>query len=62
MHSGCSGKFDDGKQIADKLRMMGFSDGLMPPVSLTEILPVSGTHNGKVKGLILHCHMKSLLI
>ena len=29
MHSGCSGKFDDGKQIADKLRMMGFSDGLM---------------------------------
>ena len=30
MHSGCSGKFDDGKQIADKLRMMGFSDGLMP--------------------------------
>ena len=35
---------------------------VLPPVSLTEILPVSGTHNGKVKGLILHCHMKSLLI
>ncbi len=30
MHSGCSGSFDDGKQVVDKLRMMGFSEGLMP--------------------------------
>ena len=30
MHSGCSGSFENGKQIVDKLRMMGFSDGLMP--------------------------------
>lgn len=30
MHSGCSGSFDDGKQIVNKLRMMGFSDGVMP--------------------------------
>ncbi len=30
MHDGCSGTFEDGKQVVDKLRMMGFSEQFMP--------------------------------
>lgn len=30
MHDGCSGKFENGKQVQAKLRMMGFSDQMMP--------------------------------
>lgn len=30
MHDGCSGSFENGKQVVNKLRMMGFSDGAMP--------------------------------
>lgn len=30
MHDGCNGSFDNGKQIIDKLRMMGFSQQHMP--------------------------------
>lgn len=30
MHNGCSGVFEDGKQVQNKLRMMGFYDQLMP--------------------------------
>ncbi|MCI7222713.1 MULTISPECIES: hypothetical protein [Fusobacterium] len=30
MHDGCSGKFEDGKQVQAKLRMMGFYDQMMP--------------------------------
>ncbi|MBN1112499.1 MAG: hypothetical protein JXA53_06235 [Bacteroidales bacterium] len=30
MHDGCSGSFENGKQVADKVRMMGFADQLMP--------------------------------
>ena len=30
MHDGCSGSFTNGKQVVDKVRMMGFSDGLLP--------------------------------
>lgn len=26
MHDGCSGQFTNGKQVVEKLRMMGFSD------------------------------------
>lgn len=35
MHDGCMGSFDNGKQVVDKLRMMGFSNQYMPmPVKL----------------------------
>lgn len=34
MHDGCSAKFEDGKQLVDKVRMMGFSSQPMP-MSLT---------------------------
>lgn len=35
MHEGCSGSFENGKEIVDKLRMMGFSDQSMPvPVTI----------------------------
>ncbi len=30
MHEGCSGSFTDGKQVVDKVRMMGFADQPMP--------------------------------
>jgi len=30
MHAGCSGNFLDGKQIADKVRMMGFDNMTIP--------------------------------
>lgn len=30
MHQGCAGSFENGKQVVDKLRMMGFSDQYMP--------------------------------
>ena len=36
MHDGCSGSFESGKQVADKVRMMGFSIQSMPvPLSIT---------------------------
>jgi hypothetical protein len=30
MHEGCSGSFESGMQVVDKLRAMGFSAGAMP--------------------------------
>ncbi len=30
MHDGCMGSFSNGKQVVDKVRMMGFSDGALP--------------------------------
>ncbi len=30
MHDGCSGKFEDGKQVVNKIRMMGFNEQMMP--------------------------------
>lgn len=30
MHEGCAGRFENGKQVVDKLRAMGFSSGEMP--------------------------------
>ena len=30
MHEGCSGSFQDGKQVVDKIRLMGCSEQYMP--------------------------------
>ena len=30
MHDGCSGSFTDGKEVVDKVRMMGFAGQFMP--------------------------------
>ena len=30
MHDGCSGSFENGKEVADKVRMMGFDIQMMP--------------------------------
>lgn len=30
MHEGCSGSFENGKQVVDKVRMMGFASQPMP--------------------------------
>lgn len=30
MHNGCAGSFENGKQVVDKIRMMGFADQDMP--------------------------------
>lgn len=36
MHDNCSGSFQNGKQVVDKVRMMGFSDGALPiPLDIT---------------------------
>ena len=35
MHDGCSAEFEDGKQVVDKVRMMGFASQPMPmPLTL----------------------------
>ncbi len=35
MHDGCLGSFENGKQIVDKVRMMGFSNQRLPiPMTL----------------------------
>jgi hypothetical protein len=43
MHEGCSGQFADGKQILEKIRMMGFSG-----MSVVEPLEISCTGCGSV--------------
>jgi ribosomal protein S27E len=30
MHDGCSGSFENGQQVVNKVRQMGFSEGAMP--------------------------------
>ncbi|PID44807.1 MAG: hypothetical protein CR981_01085 [Proteobacteria bacterium] len=30
MHDGCSGSFTDGRQVVDKVRMMGFAEQPLP--------------------------------
>lgn len=30
MHEGCTGSFDNGKMVVDKIRMMGFDKNIMP--------------------------------
>ncbi len=36
MHDGCSASFTNGEQVVNKVRMMGFSDGLLPmPLPIT---------------------------
>lgn len=31
MHDGCTGSFENGKAVVDKIRMMGFNKMSMPP-------------------------------
>ena len=36
MHEGCAGSFENGKQVVDKVRQMGFSSQPMPmPMDIT---------------------------
>ncbi len=36
MHEGCSGSFENGQAVADKVRMMGFAPQAMPmPLTVT---------------------------
>lgn len=30
MHDGCSGEFENGQQVVDKVRMMGFAEQCLP--------------------------------
>jgi Zn finger protein HypA/HybF involved in hydrogenase expression len=34
MHDGCSGSFESGKQVVDKIRMMGFNTNPMAPIEI----------------------------
>ncbi len=47
MHDGCTGTFDDGQAVVNKVRMMGFSQGRLP-----EPLRVPCRHCGQVMEMI----------
>jgi hypothetical protein len=53
MHDGCSGSFVDGKEIADKVRMMGYHDMLIQ----TPLDMVCANCNGsfKMETMVSHC-------
>jgi Zn finger protein HypA/HybF involved in hydrogenase expression len=36
MHDGCNGNFENGKQVVDKIRMMGFNKQAMPVPAVFE--------------------------
>lgn len=36
MHEGCTGSFENGKMVADKLRMMGFTEMVMPMTTMLD--------------------------
>ncbi len=36
MHEGCSGKFESGLQVVQKIRMMGFAGQMMPVPAIFE--------------------------
>ncbi len=66
MHDGCSGSFENGQQVVDKVRMMGFAEQFMPvPLQVTcgscgkefemETFEAKCTHCGSVHG-VTPCH------
>lgn len=38
MHEGCSGSFENGKMVVDKLRMMGFTEMVMPMTTMLKCI------------------------
>lgn len=34
MHEGCTGSFENGKMVVDKVRMMGFTEMVMPSTTM----------------------------
>ena len=66
VHDGCSGSFENGQQVVDKVRMMGFSEQPMPmPLTVTcgncneefemETFEAKCTHCGAVHA-VTPCH------
>ena len=58
MHDGCSGTFENGKQVVDKVRMMGFSEQYMPmPFELECVECGSGFEMETFEGKCPKCGM-----
>ncbi len=53
MHDGCSGSFLNGKQIVDKVRMMGYDS--MPIPNPLDIDCVNCTHSFKMQTMVSKC-------
>ena len=53
MHDGCSGSFQNGRQIADRVRMMGYDD--MPLPNPLEIDCVNCSGSFKMQTMVSHC-------
>ena len=58
MHDGCGGSFDDGKQVVDKVRMMGFAEQPMPMPLDIKCTECSKTFEMETfEGKCPHCNM-----
>lgn len=58
MHEGCSGSFENGKQVVDKIRMMGFDKQFMPmPFTLTCVDCGKEFEMDTFEGRCPHCDM-----
>ncbi len=53
MHDGCSGSFNNGKQVADKVRMMGFDKNPIP--APLEIFCKNCNNNFKMTTILSTC-------
>lgn len=58
MHEGCSGSFQNGKEVVDKVRMMGFSNQYMPmPFSIKCVECEATFEMSTHEGVCPNCNM-----
>ncbi len=58
MHDGCSANFSSGKEVVDKVRMMGFTQQLMPmPFTINCVECSKDFEMVKYEGKCPHCNM-----
>jgi hypothetical protein len=58
MHDGCGGSFDNGKQVVDKVRMMGFAEQPMPMPLNIDCIECGKTFEMETfEGKCPHCNM-----
>lgn len=57
MHEGCSGSFENGKQVVDKIRMMGFDKQFMPMPHQIKCECEKEFEMDKFEGKCPHCGM-----
>jgi len=59
MHEGCSGSFENGQELADKVRMMGYHD--MPIQSPLDMVCVNCAGSFKMKTMVSFCPACSMV-